>query len=57
MKNYYYFYKKCDDNKSKELEDIILCLEDVHIFYKEKLKNLEKDLEDQNKLYYTDLIK
>ena len=51
MKNYYYFYKKCDDNKSKELDDIFLCLEDVHIFYKEKLKNLEKDLEDQNKLY------
>jgi hypothetical protein len=57
LKNYYYFYKKCDDNKSKELEDIILCLEDVHIFYKGKLKNVEKDLEDQNKLYYTDLIK
>ena len=34
-----------------ELEDTILSLEEVYIFYKEKLKKLEKDLEDQNKLY------
>ena len=44
-------FENIEYNKPKELEDIILCLEDVHNFYQEKLKKLDKDLEDINKLY------
>ena len=44
-------YENIDYFKPKELEDIIIQLKEVHIFYQEKLKQLEKDLENPNKLY------
>ena len=44
-------YEKCDYIKPKELEDSVNNLKDVYCFYHEKLKQLEKDLEEPNKLY------
>lgn len=41
-------YENNDYFKPKELEDIIIQLKEVHIFYQEKLKQLEKDLENPN---------
>ena len=44
-------YENSDYFKTKELEDIVIKLKEVYIFYQEKLKQLDKDLEDPNKLY------